>query len=243
MQRWFRAADFDQNCAAGRVALDRELGRLGIGEAKFEKLAAALGYRKVDDFLAAIGSGDLKVSQAVAPLREALEPRRSEDDLGRPAPPRLRDKIAGGLRILGVGNLLTRMASCCSPLPGDAIVGYITQGRGVSIHRRDCGNILRLGDGAARRLVEVEWGTDDEAGYPVDIEVTAHDRRGLLHDITAVFSDARVNIAAVDMQTARAQNVARVSLTAEVSDIDELSGLLSRIARIPNVTDVRRVTH
>ncbi len=242
VQRWFKAADFDQNLAAGRAALDRELHRLGVGDVKFDKLAAQLGYRRSEDFLAAIGSGDLKISQAVASLRERIVPPREVPETLPASRGDLRAGASRALEILGVGNLLTRMASCCSPLPGDPVVGYITQGRGVSIHRRDCANVLRFADARHDRLVEVEWGSGDGAEYPVDIEVTAYDRHGLLRDITGVFADAKINIAAVHMQTSRSDNVARVTLTAAVGDVDKLSALLARVARIGNVTEVRRLS-
>ncbi len=240
--RWFKEENYDENVAAGRVALDRELHRLGVSDVSFEKLANHLDYKKVDDFLAAIGCGDLKTSRAVSLLKNQLSTRQ-EPELPTIPAARKRPGSAQGVEVLGVGNLLTHMANCCRPLPGDEIIGYITRTRGVTIHRRDCANMLRLQDAQWDRFVEVEWGDRQDVSYPVDVSLKAYDRNGLLHDITTVLTDANIGLQAVDLKTDKTDGLAFITLTLDISDIEKLSQVLGRISRVPNVIDVRRITH
>jgi len=142
--------------------------------------------------------------------------------------------------VSGVGNLLTTMARCCKPAPGDPIVGYITLGRGVTIHRSDCRNVLKLPPEKRIRLVEVAWGTQARKTYPVDIEITAFDRQGLLRDITAVLSNEQVNVIGVNTTTDKDEHSAYMSLTVEVGNVDELARVLGRISQLPNVMEARR---
>ena len=242
IQRWFKEENQEHNVAAGRAALEKELHRLGIAEVRFETLAHESGYKRVDDFFAAIGHGDLKVAHAVSSLRDHIKrPPVEVADLG--ARRRNKPKAPSGVRIQGVGNLLTNLASCCSPAPGDAIVGYITQGRGVTIHRQDCRNMLRIREQRRERFIEVDWGESTDATYPVDIEVIAYDRHGLLRDLTTVFTDAKITIARVTLNTDKAEHIARVAMRVEVPSIERLSQLLSQVSQIPNVTEVRRIAH
>jgi GTP pyrophosphokinase len=134
------------------------------------------------------------------------------------------------------------MARCCHPVPNDPIVGYITRGRGVTVHRQDCGNILRLRGEDRDRLIEVKWGASDEGGYPVDISVEAYDRPGLLRDITAVFANDRINLLGVNTATGIHDGIARMSLTVEINDIGQLSRVLTRIGQLPNVVEAKRGT-
>jgi GTP pyrophosphokinase len=242
IQRWFKEENQEHNVAAGRTTLEKELHRLGIADVRFETLAHESGYKRVDEFFAAIGHGDLKVSHAVSSLRDHIKrpnEQFAEAGIGRrniPSKP-------SGVRIQGVGNLLTNLASCCSPVRGDAIVGYITQGRGVTIHRQDCGNMLRIHEQRRERFIEVDWGDSTDATYPVDIQVVAYDRHGLLQDITTVFTDAKIIIAGVTLNTDKAEHIARVAMRVEVPSIERLSQILSQVSQIPNVTEVRRIAH
>ena len=146
-----------------------------------------------------------------------------------------------GITVLGVGNLKTAMANCCHPVPGDQIVGYITQGRGVTIHRQDCPNILQLRAEEPRRIVDVEWGTQARTQYPVDIEIEAWDRSGLLRDVTNVLSHERVNVLAVNTATNTSDNIARLKITLEVDGLESLGRIFSRIQQLPNIIDVKRL--
>jgi len=237
IQRWFKDEDFEHNAAAGRAALERELYRLGAADAAFDKLAAERGFRKVDDFLAAIGSGDLKVSQAVSPLKTRAEPR----ELPLKAAPAPAPRGSRGMSVQGVGNLLTQFAACCNPLPGDAIVGYITAGRGITVHRRDCRNVMRLEAARRERVIHIDWGSDDDETFPVDIEIRAFDRKGLLYDVSRVFRDANINVLSTLTESTARDHTASMRIRAEFSDVEQLSRLLAQVCQVPNVLDARRV--
>jgi GTP pyrophosphokinase len=152
-------------------------------------------------------------------------------------------KAPAAVSIRGVGNLLTRMARCCNPVPGDAIVGFITRGQGIAIHRRDCPNALRHHNENEERLIEVEWGADSVRTYPVEVEVTAHERAGLLRDITGLLANEKINVIAVNTQTDKGQYVARMTFTIEIPNVETLSRVLVLLDQIPNVMDVRRRSH
>ncbi|MBI5783741.1 MAG: bifunctional (p)ppGpp synthetase/guanosine-3',5'-bis(diphosphate) 3'-pyrophosphohydrolase, partial [Gammaproteobacteria bacterium] len=173
VNHWFREQNYDASVAAGRAVLEREFHRLGIGDIKFEKLAQRFEFQKVDDFLEATGRGDIKPAQIMHAMQEftgqefrAPTPAVVSRAPGAPAKP-------SGVTIQGIGNLLTRMAKCCNPVPGDPIMGFITRGQGVTIHRRDCTNALRHHDEHDERLIEVNWGRQAGVAYPVQVELTA----------------------------------------------------------------------
>ena len=142
----------------------------------------------------------------------------------------------------GVGNLLTHMAGCCKPLPGDGITGFITQGRGVSIHRNDCGRLLNLQESAPERMVEVEWGAAPSENYEVDVAIEAYDRQGLLRDITGLFANARLNVLSINTQTNKKRHTATMRLRVEVPNLGSLSKLLERINRLKNVVSATRIS-
>ncbi len=241
VQYWFKQQNYENNAAAGRAILERELHRLGLADVNYDRLAQKLGVGKVDDFLASIGRGDTRTAQIVSAVQELLEPREREVKIFAPrgvaAPAR-----GASIQIQGVGNLMTHMARCCRPVPGDPIVGYITRGRGVTIHRRDCANALRSRNDAHERLVEVDWGTETTNTYPVDIQISAFDRQGLLRDITALLANEKINVIAVNTLSDKLQHIARMTLTVEIPDSHKLSQVLAQISQLPNVLEVRRRT-
>ena len=240
VRSWFKQQDHDNNVSAGRSILDREYHRLGITDLPIEKLAGRFRIRQAEELLAEIGRGEITTGQLanavsdLVPKQEPLEPHR----------PRLSRKQqatdTGEFKILGVGNLLTTTARCCRPVPNDPIVGYITRGRGVTIHRQDCGNVLRLQGEDRDRLIEVEWGMSTDAAYPVDISVEAYDRSGLLRDITSVLANEKINLNGVHTTTDPRDGIARMSLTLEINDISQLSRVLTQIGQLPNVVEARR---
>ena len=146
----------------------------------------------------------------------------------------------GDIQIQGVGNLLTQIAGCCQPLPGDPIVGYITQGRGVSIHRQDCGSVLQLGSREPERIIQVSWGPVPIQTYPVDIIIRAYDRSGLLRDVSQVLLNERINVLAVNTRSNKDDNTAAMSLTVEIPGLEALGRLLGRISQLPNIIEARR---
>ncbi|MCP1674716.1 GTP pyrophosphokinase [Natronocella acetinitrilica] len=239
VRSWFKQLDFDKNVTAGRQELERELHRLGLQDVNLEKLAQKTRFPKVDDFLAAIGRGDVTAGQVAGLLGEHVLPKRTEPALV----PRESSLEGGGgddVSIYGVGNLLTRMAGCCKPAPGDAIIGFITRGQGVTIHRRDCPTIRELMEIESERLIEVSWRGRAEQKYPVDIQIDAYDRQGLLRDITAILTNEKINVLGVNTSTGRDDHRARMTLTVEIGDVTQMSRLMDRIAGLRNVVDVCR---
>ena len=212
------------------------MNRLGLEDLAYERIAANTPFSGPDELLAALGAGDYKLSRALAPFRREIE-RRSEPviPLRRPA----REDAAGSFRVNGVGNLLTSMAKCCRPVPGDPIVGYITSGRGVTIHNQNCNNVVSMSEERSNRLIDVEWGREDSAAYPVEVALTAYHRSGILHDITQVLRDQDIELSSVNMDT-DAENIIHLSLRLEVSGLKTLSKALGQLSRVQNVLEVRR---
>ncbi len=235
---WFKLQDRDQNIEEGQEILQDVLKRLSLEKVPYEELAQKINMPTAEDMFAAIGAGDLKPMQVAHMAQRMLEPKEHQLSLQLPSASAEATK-SGDVHILGVGNLLTQMAQCCKPLPGDPIVGYITIGRGVSIHRQDCLNVLQLQSSEPNRIIEVSWG-DSEFTYPVDIIIDAYDRSGLLRDITVLLANERVNVTMVNTQTDKKMNTARLQLTIEVTALEMLGRVLDRIRRLPNVVDVRR---
>jgi GTP pyrophosphokinase len=228
----------EANINAGRGIFERDIQRLGYAGVNYEDVARRLQYPKVDEMLAAIGRGDLKPSRVLHVLQE-LQPL-PENKTETPIPLGLAQRHAGGdIQISGVGNLMTNLGRCCKPVPGDEIVGFITRGRGVTIHRRDCSNVLRYQNDNSQRLIEVEWGGATQT-YPVDVQITAFDRQGLLRDITSVLANDKINVIAVQTLSDKTEHVAYMTLTLEISDIDELSKMLQKLNQLPNIIEVKR---
>ncbi len=239
---WFKLQDRDQNVAAGRTMLERELARLALPGVDFDKVADKANMRTAEDLFAALGAGDLRLAQVVNAAQQLVEPERGNEQLEL-IPRRhtaFKPGKRGDIQIQGVGNLLTQMAGCCQPLPGDAIVGYITLGRGVSIHRQDCASVLQLGGREPERIIQVSWGPVPVQTYPVDIIIRAYDRSGLLRDVSQVLLNEKINVLAVNTRSNKEDNTAAMSLTIEIPGLDALGRLLGRISQLPNIIEVRR---
>ncbi len=238
--QWFKQQDFDKNVAEGRKLLERELTRLNVSDINLEKLAKRMKHEQLDEFLAAIARNEVKMGSIVNVLQESLPERQSSfEDSFRPSRPS-RNKSAGDVVIHGVGDLLTHMANCCKPVPGDPIVGYITQGRGVTIHRRDCPNAIKLRGENSARLIEVGWQSAANNTYPVDICVSAFDRTGLLRDVVSVITNEDVNLIASQTHTNRKSLRVDMLLTIEIQSLDQLSRVLTKISQLPNVQEAVR---
>ncbi|MAA86112.1 MAG: GTP diphosphokinase [Haliea sp.] len=240
VQHWFKAQAREDNVDAGRHLLEREFRRLALTSVDYRRVADKVHMPTVDDMYAAVGAGDL-VYATVLNAAQSLVEKRTEPQLqvARPG----NDPLSRGqIRVQGVGNLLTHMAGCCKPLPGDAITGFITRVRGVSIHRSDCGRLLDLQESAPERVIEVAWGESPRENYEVDVAIEAYDRQGLLRDITNLFANARINVLAIATQTNKKKHTATMRLTVEVPDLGALSKLLERISRLSNVVSVARVS-
>lgn len=240
IQHWFRLQNYDHNVTDGRAMLERELKRMGYADVSFEKIANKLKQKNVSDMMAAIGRGDIKPSRAIRAASELTESRAPEESIAPIIHGETKHKPPTGIRVQGVGDLLTKFAGCCKPVPGDPITGFITRGHGITVHRQDCHNILNAISSSPERLVEVDWGSKATGSYLVDIEIVAFDRPGLLRDITTQLANEAINAIAVNTETNKDSNIAYMVITAEIPDIDTLSMVLARINQIPNVTEVRR---
>ncbi|MEM9690335.1 MAG: bifunctional (p)ppGpp synthetase/guanosine-3',5'-bis(diphosphate) 3'-pyrophosphohydrolase, partial [Pseudomonadota bacterium] len=239
VRNWFRHQDREQHLRQGKEILDREVGRLNVRDLSTEAIAQQLKMKDVETLSVALGSGDLTgaaVANAIQQLRGKL------DD--RPFPLRRHatkaDKQTDGIAIRGVGELMSSLARCCRPVPPEPIVGYITQGRGVSIHRADCGNALDLNRRHPERLIEVSWGSSEDAAYPVNLSIHAVDRSGLLRDISAILADEGANVTDLTTHSNRDTGESEMLISLEISDLPTLSATITRLEQIPNVVSVRR---
>lgn len=243
---WFKLQDKDKNASAGKSIVDKEFKRLAISSADIDlKLAASqINYHLVEDMYAALGAGDVRLSQILNVVQEQIGEKADENQLPLALTngSKTSDKVPGnlGISILGVGNLLTNIASCCQAVPGDLISGYITQGRGVSIHRDDCSNLMALRTNDAVRIVPVEWATKGEQAFPVDIAVTAYDRSGLLRDLMNVFANEGCNVISANTRTDRQNSTAEFYFSIEVTRLERLGRLLDKANQVPNVIYVHR---
>jgi len=242
VRQWFRKVDFERNRDAGREQVERELARLGLARAALEGLPRRFNFASLDDLYAAVGAGEVTPTQ-VANAVVARQEDGAGDFVPISEPSRARGPDSGDVTIEGVGNLMFTLARCCRPVPGDEIVGYITRGRGVSIHRQDCSNVVRMLRDGSPRLIQVSWGRRPAAAYPAAVEVRAWDRKGLLHDISAVLSNEKVRVLSLNSEASRPDGLAMVRFTLEVNDLAQLSDLLRRIETVPGVQRVVRRTH
>jgi GTP pyrophosphokinase len=241
IRQFFRRQESDENVARGRSLLEKELKRLGIERESYEDIARLFRFKKLEDFLVAIGYGDITVHQVSTRIMEVE--KEGEEELEDSPPVVAPRHEAPGIRVTGVGDLLTRLGGCCNPLPGDNIIGYVTRGRGVTIHRQDCPSVLRaVRDGDRERLIEVDWGGDLSTVYPVMVEVTAYDRKGLLKDIAAVLDAESVNMTSASINTRKKDQTATIVATLEISGMDQLSRVLAKIESLTNVLEAVRQT-
>ena len=238
VRAWFKKIDQAVNLAAGREILEREFKRLALHNVELESLPPKFHYKTLDDFLIALALGDITAGHVARMLHEAQAPPAVPP---APTPVRAPKRDKDAIVIEGVGNLLTTMARCCQPLPGDAIAGYITQGRGVSIHRADCASFARLRARDPSRAIEVEWGGARKADYDVDLVVRGYDRKGLHKDVTNVIAGANINLIAVNARVDATTGLVTMNFAVRVADFEQLSSLLGRLAGVPNVIEARRV--
>ncbi len=243
VRAWFRQRDHDKNVAAGRQALDKELRRLGLAQqVGTEEVVRRSRYSRTEPFLAAVGRGEVTPGQIAALLRDLLLPQRPEAAQAPGGGRRSRARWEGDgddVTVEGVGNLLTRMARCCSPAPGDPIVGFITRGSGVTVHRQDCPNVEQLRQREPERLLDVDWRTAPGARYPVRIHVRTGALDGSLSAITRLCSSEGVHLEGVRTHAESADSY-RIELDAQVGDVRQLSRLMANLAASGRVDHVWR---
>jgi GTP pyrophosphokinase len=235
IRQWFRRQQRDENIVRGRELVEKALKRLNVDGVKLDDLAADFKFDKVDDFLAAVGYGDINPDEIGRHVLSGAEEQRKDTST---APQFARASTPmGGLRVLGVGDLLTRVCRSCNPVPGDNIIGYITRGRGVTVHRADCSSVLN--EDEKDRLINVDWSDSEQHVFPVTVRLEAWDREGLVRDVTGILADEKINIIALSAVVHKDQT-ATVWTTIEVPRLDRLSRIMSRLESIRDVFNVVR---
>ncbi|MBM3127413.1 MAG: bifunctional (p)ppGpp synthetase/guanosine-3',5'-bis(diphosphate) 3'-pyrophosphohydrolase [Chloroflexi bacterium] len=240
IRHYFKRQARAQAIAEGRALLEKELHRLGYDQRNLDELAKFFDYKNADDFLEAIGHEDLSLQTIGVQLLDAE--REETAPHAEPTPPPPPQILEPALTVEGVDNLLQHVARCCNPLPGDPVIGYITRGRGITIHRRDCKNIVGLDD-ERERLIALNWEKTDAHTYPVQVQVRAFDRAGLVHDISGIVSAEKVNLASANAVMGRKDRIAIITATLEISSADQLTRILNKIDHLQNVIEARRVTN
>lgn len=239
VRSWFRQQDKEQNRRQGREMLDRELARLNVRDIPANEIAKHLKFKDSAALCTALGAGDLSTA-AIATALQNLRRDEYGEILKKPRQRKSKAAQRNKTSISGIGDLLSTFARCCRPVPPEHIAGYITQGRGVSIHRQDCGNFLRLNSRNPERVIEVDWGNSEHASYPAELKLYAYDRQGLLRDISSVLADEKISVLAMQTKSDKKRMQAIMELSIEVPDLPALSRIISRLEQVPNVTSVRR---
>jgi GTP pyrophosphokinase len=238
VRAWFRKQNEAQNRSEGRAMFERELQRLGVKGAPMVELLRELDLKSSEALHEAMGLGEVSAAQVAGAMQRLLHARAppAAEVLQQRASP----KRAPDVEVQGIGDLLSTYARCCKPVPPEPIVGYITVGRGVSIHSQSCANLARLSVKSPARVLAVDWGKLGTGAFPVEIEVEAFDRRGLVRDVSAALADEKISIQGMTMTTEKHDNVAHMRLGIAISGLPQLSKVLARIAQLPNIISARR---
>ncbi len=238
VRAWFRKQEATENKLEGRAMLDREIQRLGVNTPSIPELLAELKLESAEELHEALGLGEINMAQVAAAIQRVLHARAPRPE--EPAKARTAAHREPELEVQGVGDLLSTYARCCKPVPPEAIVGYITVGRGVTVHTQACSNLARLALKAPARILPVAWGASSTTEFPVDIEVEAFDRRGLVRDVSAALADEKISIRSMTTTTDPRDHLARMRIAIEITGLPQLSRTLARIAQLPNVVSARR---
>ncbi len=238
ISHWFKQQALNQDVAAGRQVLERELARHGMTQTiSLNTIARHFDLKNEEALLVSLGRGNVRIGQII----QAMQPKALEK-----APPTHAlaiDKPAkehGGTAIIGAADLLTRYAKCCKPIPGDAIIGYITQGRGISIHKQNCLNIKGLSD--PRRFIQIDWDNKNTGSFNTDLKIIAQDKENILHDITSLLANEKISLLNLNSTFNNNQNKIFVTLTVKISNIGQLNTLVHRLQQLPGVIEVMRLT-
>jgi GTP pyrophosphokinase len=242
VRQWFKAQQLETTVAQGRTLVERELARLGQSLLKLETVAAKAGYAKLEDFFAAFARDEINSRQVQAAIQAVAQPQAIAPASAANDAVATRQSRAGGsgsgILVVGVDRLMTGLARCCKPAPPDPIVGFITRGKGVTIHRAACNNVARIRDREPERLIDADWGAARDEVFPVDIVVEAMDRQGLLRDISEVLSREKINVTAARTLTRNMQS--RMAFTVEVASVDALRRALALVREVSGVLSAGR---
>ena len=240
VRQWFKAQQVEETIAHGRSMVERERARAGMAALKLDAVAAEAGYARIDGFFAAVARAEINLRAVQNAIRAVGKPGAAPLTAEEPVVAR-QSKAAGagsGILIVGVDRLMTGLARCCKPAPPDPIVGFVTRGKGVSIHRQSCSNVARMRERQPERLITADWGAPRDEVFPVDVVVEAMDRQGLLRDISEVFSREKINVTAVNTLSKNLQ--ARMGFTLEVRGLADLKRALALVREVPGVLAASR---
>jgi GTP pyrophosphokinase len=243
IRAWFREQNYESHLQSGRQIVERELRCLHLNDDDFKSLVARSRYKSENDFYAAVGRGELTTDQLVDTLHSYLNEREAQSEKVTDTVSEVRTtdaRLSSDIVIEGVGQLLTQMARCCQPAPYEPIVGFITQGRGVTIHRQECPNIRALREEEQARLIDVEWANQTHDSYEAGLIVEAYDRPGLLSDLTSLLAREKVNVLFLNTQVDSKERVAQMRLLLEISDSEQLRFLVEKMSHQSGVISVRR---
>ncbi len=240
VRQWFNQQELEETGAQGRALVEKELQRIGRTGANLEQLAQALGFKNTEELFVTAGRGEWSLRQIATAFEAPPATDEAADATLAPKRSRMGAESGGkGILIVGVDRLMTQLAKCCKPAPPDAIIGFVTRGKGVSIHRADCSNFANLRKRNSERVIETQWGAQQDALFAIDVEIEAHDRPGLLRDIGEVFSREGVNVTATRSNSRK--QVAHMALTVEVAGLAKLYKALDILREVTGVTTARRV--
>ena len=244
VRQWFNSLEIQETLAHGRAVVEKDLQRHGQTALNLDKLAHDAGFKTQDEFFAAVGRAELNTRELDVAIRKAaglLEAVPEPDARGEMHTTRSRAKAgSGGILVVGVDKLMTGLAKCCKPVPPDPVVGFVTRLKGITIHRADCSNVIRMQATEPNRIIEAGWGEGAQNDlFSVQVEVIAHDRQGLLRDISDVLAREKINVTAVN--TLSRDYVAKMKFTTEVKSIDQLKGALAQVSQVKGVQNARRI--
>ncbi len=240
VRQWFKQQQQEETLAHGRAAVERELARTGATAVNLDAVAAKAGYERADDLFTAVGREEINTRQLQTAIKAVVQPAAAPAPEAEPGLLR-QSRAAGsgsGILVVGVDRLMTVLARCCKPAPPDAIVGFVTRGKGVTIHRQGCTNVARLRAREPERLITADWGAPRDEVFPVDVVLEATDRQGLLRDVSEVFSRERINVTAANTLTRDMRT--RMAFTLEIRSLDVLSRALALVRDVPGVVSAAR---
>jgi GTP pyrophosphokinase len=246
VHQWFRIQHYDENLAEGHTILEKEQKRLGLKQLDYAKAASKLNFKTTNDMIAALGRGEIRLHSLLNLIQTESQltatPKTDETEFHSELDKHKNKLKPTDINVQGVGNLLTYMANCCKPIPGDEIIGYITRGHGVAIHRKDCSNIIHTSDFQQTRLIAVTWEQKMNEKYPVDIIVNAYHRDHLIRDITQLLAAEKIPLHGINSTINKVEYTILIHLSIEIDSLAPLSRILSRLQQIPNVIEVKRQT-
>ncbi len=240
VRNWFNHLDLEQNIMDGKAIYDRELARYNFHDVDLKEILQHFKRDEEDQFFADLGRGMITPAQIIGFLQHQQSDTQPDPFKKVKKAPRSEQQNKDEIVIQGVGNLLTQFAKCCKPLPGDDVIGFITKGSGVTVHKRDCSNIMALPEEQRARLIEVEWGSGSDSMFQAELQIAAYDRTGLLRDISAVLANDKINLININSSTDKEELVVITRLLIEVRSVEQLIQIIDKLSQIPNVQSVQR---